>query len=114
MWPLILGGLAIAAIVVMGGSKKETPKSPLGEVWHLILAIHPAISSEDEFKQFEASLRYIISQAGQGELIEVEYPAPNTVDLTIRYIKGAHPLPVSEQIQAGQYTLQVTLSERVS
>lgn len=117
MNPLVVGGLAIGALLIIVGSKKESNKPPVlkksGETWHLILAIHPAINSSDEFKQFETALRYIVTQSGQGELVEVEYPAPNTVDITIKYIKGAQPMPVNEQVQVGQYTLQVTLSERV-
>jgi len=117
MWPLVIGGLAIAALVAVASSKKEGSKPPTlkqtGETWHLILAVHPSINSAEEFKQFETALRYIVAQSGQGDLIEADYPAPNTVDLTIRYIKGAQPMPVNEQVNIGQYTLQVTLSERV-
>lgn len=117
MNPLVVGGLAIGALLIIAGSKKGNDKSPVlkqtGETWHLILAVHPAINSAEEFKQFEDALKYIIAQSGQGELVEADYPAPNTVDLTVRYIKGAQPMPVNEQVQVGQYTLQVTLSERV-
>jgi len=117
MNPLVVGGLAIGALLIIASSKKNSSKPPVlkqtGETWHLILAVHPAINSAEEFKQFETALKYIVAQSGQGDLIEADYPAPNTVDLTMRYIKGAQPMPVNEQVNIGQYTLQVTLSERV-
>ena len=119
MWPLLLGGLAIAALVAMAGQNNKNfgPRPPLkpksGELWHLILAVHPAINSEAEFSEFERALRYIVAQSGQGDIVSIEYPAPNTVDMTLRYIKGAQPMPVNEQVIVGQYTLQVTLSEKV-
>lgn len=112
MWPIVLGGLGIAAfiMVAMNNNKPRTPK-PMGETWHFVFAIHPDIPSVEEFNQVTNQLKYIIASGG-ATIVDVT-TEPNTLDFEVKYPIAVTTPDIGQEITLGQYTIILTEKNRV-
>lgn len=115
---LPLGALAAIAGVALLGSKEKTSVAPTvppskGETWKIIFGVHPDIESQAEFAEFEKIAAYTGPQAGLN-IIELDRPAPNTLEMTVKYLTKPNDIPIGSQLTLGKYTVVVTERFKVS
>lgn len=116
MWPLILGGLGVAAFIAVAMSNNKTgptKSKSTGEKWHFGYSVYPPIDSEAEFNVVDKQLQTLF--AVWKAKANIEYPAPNTLDVDITFNTKLESLPeIGSSVQVGKYTITLVEADKVS